>query len=69
MIIQGDGSWQARLEQGICPKCDCQTLERVEGADHCKTCKLTILRSPEKPDENSESADADDQRYAQCDNL
>lgn len=77
MIIEGDGSFQKRLDAGRCPRCDCETLKKHEfGKVKCSVCKLlidgrsaAILGPPEEPDEDTEGADTYDQRYAQCDNL
>jgi len=76
MIIEGDGTFEKRLDEGRCPKCDCATLKKCGfGRLKCSTCTLvvdnrsTVFGPPEKPDEDAESTDAYDQRYAQCDNL
>ena len=77
MIIEGDGSFQKRLDAGRCPRFDCATLKKYEfGKVQCSTCKLlvddrsaAILGPPEEPDEDAECADTYDNRYAEYDYL
>lgn len=45
-IIDGDGSWQMRLDAGQCPKCGGSlTLNKQTGAIFCDICGLEIFDS------------------------
>lgn len=46
MIVDGDGSWQKRLQANICPKCQSQLSELNGGSVDCKNCKLSIRVEP-----------------------
>tara|TARA_R100001510_G_C7599674_1_gene166665 strand:+ start:347 stop:661 length:315 start_codon:yes stop_codon:yes gene_type:complete len=43
IVQKGDGTWQKRIEQGQCPRCQCKThkIERAN-ATHCSICGLIV---------------------------
>lgn len=44
--IKGDGSWQMRLDAGLCPKCHNNlSLNKKDGTIFCVVCGLEILDS------------------------
>jgi hypothetical protein len=55
-IIEGDGSWQMRLDAGQCPKCGGSlTLNKQTGAIFCDICGLEIVDSTVLSDMISDS--------------
>lgn len=44
--IKGDGSWQMRLDAGLCPKCSSNlTLSKADGIIFCDVCGLQVVDS------------------------
>lgn len=45
-LIWGDGSWQKRLDAGLCPRCNSASMMYIatpDGAKHkCKVCGLLV---------------------------
>ena len=45
-LIWGDGSWQRRLDAGLCPRCNSASMTYIaspDGAKHkCKVCGLLV---------------------------
>lgn len=55
-IIDGDGSWQLKLEQSRCPKCGNNlTLNKMVGKLLCHVCGLEIVDSSMLSDKISDS--------------
>ena len=50
-MMQGDGSWQRRLDAGLCPKCKSKTefmLTPKPQHTRCSVCKLVIYQASTK---------------------
>lgn len=62
--IKGDGSWQMRLDAGLCPKCHNNlSLNKKNGTIFCVVCGLEILDSEiwfdKMKKDNEQSQDTD----------
>ena len=57
MISEGDGTFERRLSQGRCPKCDTALpeLNQIYWPVRCSSCDLVIGRNNESWTEDEES--------------
>ena len=57
MISEGDGTFERRLSQGRCPKCDSALpeLNQIYWPIRCSNCDLVIGRNSESWTEDEES--------------
>ena len=45
-FTEGDGSWQMRLDAGLCPRCSSNlTLNKKDGTISCSVCGLEVIDS------------------------